>query len=237
MRTEKIRYALRKTDFKSSIFLTFDIDWCSDEVLEYTLNILEAYNLKATFFVTHDTDMLDYMRKNNRLDLGIHPNFNYLLNGDFRYGSNVEDVVKYYKKIVPDAVSVRSHSVTQSSQILYAFYKEGLRVDSNVFIPFDSGINLSPFECGGLLRVPYFFADDVRVSMRWDYDVELYLSQNSLKVFDFHPIHIFLNTENLERYNAAKPYMHDFKKLKEFINTEAYGTKDFLIDLIKGIKQ
>ena len=73
--------------WENKIFLTFDLDWCSDEVLEYTLNLLEQFNVKAIFFITHYTKLLDRMKKNESFELGIHPNFNFLLNGDFRYGN------------------------------------------------------------------------------------------------------------------------------------------------------
>ena len=43
------------------------------------------------------------MRANQNIELGIHPNFNPLLNGDFRYGKSIDEVIKYYKKIAPEA--------------------------------------------------------------------------------------------------------------------------------------
>ena len=86
---------------EKNIFLTFDIDWCIDEVLEYTLEILDRYNVKTTFFITHYTKLLNKMYENKKIELGIHPNFNPLLNGDFRYGKNIEEVMKYYMNIVP----------------------------------------------------------------------------------------------------------------------------------------
>ena len=82
--------------WQDKIFLTFDIDWCSDEVLLYTLDIIEKYDIKATFFITHDTTLLERMRANQNIELGIHPNFNPLLNGDFRYGKSIDEVIKYY---------------------------------------------------------------------------------------------------------------------------------------------
>ena len=72
--------------YENKIFITMDLDWCPDFVLEYVLEILEKYNLKCTFFITHETKLLKYLRENtNKYELGIHPNFNYLLKGNFRY--------------------------------------------------------------------------------------------------------------------------------------------------------
>jgi len=89
----KIIYIENILSWQGKIFLTFDLDWCSDEVLCYTLEIIEKYDIKATFFITHYTPLLEKIRKNSNIELGIHPNFNYLLSRDFRYRQNV-DLVK-----------------------------------------------------------------------------------------------------------------------------------------------
>jgi len=81
--------------WENKIFLTFGLDWCSDEVLFYTLEIIEKYDIKATFFITHYTSLLEKIRKNSNIELGIHTNFNYLLSGDFRYGQNVNLVKNF----------------------------------------------------------------------------------------------------------------------------------------------
>lgn len=36
-------------------------------------------------------------------------------------------------------------------------------------------------------------------------DISDLLSQDGLMVFDFHPIHVYLNTENLQRYERTRP--------------------------------
>ncbi len=127
------------SSWQDKIFITFDIDWCSDEVLSYTLDIIEKHNIKATFFVTHETLLLERMRDNPKIELGIHPNFNFLLNGNFSQGSNIKEVVQYYKKFVPNAVSVRSHSLTQGGSIFPIFEDEGFIYECNTFIPLQGG--------------------------------------------------------------------------------------------------
>jgi hypothetical protein len=226
------------SSWENKVFLTFDLDWCSDEVLSFTLDIITQYDIKVTFFVTHKSSLLEMMKNDPNFELGIHPNFNFLLQGDFRYGKNIDEVIKYFKNIVPEAVSVRSHSMTQNSYILESFEKFGLIYDCNTFIPFSSNIILRPYKyfTGKIVKVPYFWEDDVHVLYRWDWDVKKFLRTPGLKVFDFHPIHVFLNTEDIKRYNSAKPYFKDYKKLKDFINTESYGVRKFLIDLIEEVK-
>jgi len=220
----------KESSWKDKIFLTFDVEWATDEVLSYTLDILQEKNIKATFFCTHQTSLLDKMRENPNIELGIHPNFNFLLNGDFRYGKNYKEVIEYYLKIVPEAVSVRSHSLTQNSSILQAFSDFGLKYDCNLFIPLNGHIENKPFYCcnNKLIRVPYFWEDDVYCSSNEKPDINEYISYIGPKIFDFHPIHIFLNTENLSQYEKYKHFPSE-----SYINKNRIGIKNFFQDLIK----
>lgn len=220
--------------WKDHIFITIDVDWALDEVLEYTLEIFELHHIKATIFLTHETSLIDRIRSSKYLELGIHPNFNFLLAGDFRYGKNFEEVIKYYLELVPNAKSIRSHSTTQNSGILEKFSELGIKYDSNDFIAFNSGIELKPwlYVNHKLVKVPYFWAEDVHMLYREEWSVGRFLSIPGLKVFNFHPIQIFLNTEKQERYLEARPYLKEYKKLKELINP-GIGTRSFLMDLIE----
>lgn len=44
-------------NFDKSLFLTFDIDWASDEIIQDTLDILKENEVKATFFITHESEL------------------------------------------------------------------------------------------------------------------------------------------------------------------------------------
>lgn len=228
-----------KNSWEKNIFITFDIDWCSDEVLSFTLDILEKRKVRATFFVTHETPLLEKMRGNENIELGIHPNFNPLLNGEFRYGKNVNEVVGSFKKIVPEAVSVRSHSLAQSSPILNSFEKNELIFDCNTFIPQSSSIPLKPWKYWSqtLIKIPFFWEDDVHCMYNWDWNIANILRTNGLKVFNFHPIHVFLNTEHLSRYENSREHHFSHIDLIDHKNEKNYGIHNFLSDLITGSKQ
>jgi hypothetical protein len=222
-------------NWNDKIFITFDIDWCSDEVLSYTLDLIEEYNIKATFFVTHETQLLERMRRNPDIELGIHPNFNPLMNGNPEYGKNSHEVLEYFKNIVPEAVSIRSHSMTQSSTMLNLFERYGFKFDCNTFIPYSSGITVRPYKhWTTLVKIPHFWEDDIHCLYQWEWQIHPFIQNNGLRVFDFHPIHIFLNTETLDRYEQAKCYADDYQKLQTFQNNTSFGAKDFLMALIKG---
>jgi hypothetical protein len=229
-----------KTTWKDSIFLTLDIDWAHDDVLTYAIELVERADVAATWYVTHDTPLLERLRQNPKFELGIHPNFNFLLEGDGRNGNNAYEVVNRILSVVPEAKSVRSHHMTQSSGLIELFKKFGLTHDVNQFIPNSLEFNLCPwFLWNGLIRVPYSWEDDIHIlyesrtiqSEQREPD-KLVLNNNGLKVFDFHPIHIFMNTESLERYERTRPLHHKSKELIKH-RFDGYGTHSRLINLLK----
>lgn len=219
--------------WRDKVFLTFDIEWADDNVLANILEIVEEADIKATFFCTHETKILARMRQNPKIELGIHPNFNFLLKGDFRYGKDIREVVEYYMKIIPDAVSVRSHCLSQSTLITDTFIKRGLKYECNTFIPATVGIPLKPWRYydNNLTTVPLFWEDDIHCLYGWDFNVDSFLKGNGLKVFNFHPVIVFLNSENIQRYRLLKEFYHDFNKLSANRNN-GYGIRNFLMDLI-----
>ena len=159
-------------DYRDRIFFTFDMDWCSDEILDYTLDIIDQCQIKCSVFVTNKTILLDRMLNNDDIELAIHPNFNFLLNGEKTNGSSVEEVIKYYITIIPNPISVRAHSLVQGSQILDLYVKYGLIYDCNLFIPWSANIELKPFYHWNpkLIRVPYFWEDDIHLLYNWEWE-------------------------------------------------------------------
>lgn len=228
-----------KNSWLNKLFLTLDIDWANDDVLNDTIDLIERYDVAATWFATHQTRVLDRLRENPKFEIGIHPNFNFLLEGRNDAGRSASEIVQRLMSIVPNSKAVRSHSMTQSSVILKIFKDVGLTHDANHFIPNHSGLELKPWMLwNGLCRVPYSWEDDVHLL----YEVkgikqlstsDIALNKNAgLKVFDFHPIHVFLNTEALDRYEKTR-FLH--QSPKELINYrhEGYGTRNQLIELLE----
>jgi hypothetical protein len=60
----------------------------------------------------------------------------------------------------------------------------------------------------GMIRVPYCWEDDIFCTYRErgvpEPDVTASAQRSGLRVFDFHPIHIFLNTESMKRYEQTR---------------------------------
>jgi len=226
---------INDVDINNKIYITLDVDWACDEVMCDTIELLERYNSKATFFITHTTPILNRLRQNKNIELGIHPNFNFLLNGSLEKGKDYREVISSLLKIVPEAKSVRSHSMTQNSNILQAFTDFELTHDCNHFISVSSQIELKPWYLwNGLVRCPYFWEDDVHIIEKCNLSVYDLINFAGLKIFDFHPIHIFLNTEKLDRYEQTRS-IH--QKPKELIKHrfEGYGTRNRFIELLQNI--
>ena len=221
------------TTWKNQLFLTLDFDWASDEVLEESIFRLEQAGAEATWFVTHATPIIERLRENPRFELGIHPNFNFLLEGQDNSGS-AEEVVESLLELVPEAVSVRSHSMLQSSRILQLFRSLGLKYDCNHFIPAHTGIVLRPWvDWNGMIRVPYFWEDDVAAAENFRSTPRELVTAPGLRVIDFHPIHIALNTRMLETYERARPDHGNMKALRAY-RDPGPGTSDFLDAILGG---
>ena len=119
--------------------------------------------------------------------------------------------------------------MTQSSKILDAFTSYGLKFECNHFIPFDANINLKPwmFWNAKLAKIPYFWEDDAHCHYGWKWDPIEYYRNRYLKVLDFHPIHVYLNTENMARYYKSMEVLSDVSALYRNVNRRKFGIRDF----------
>lgn len=225
------------------IYITMDMDWANDGILADTIALVNRLDIPVCLFVTHDTPMLAELRKDPHFTLGIHPNFLPQLSGQNE--KTFQETIKDMLLFVPEAKVIRCHALVDATPILVTAQEMGFRADMNLFIPFSSGISLQPFRhFSGLMRLPFFYEDDAWALEPGHASPEEHLlSENDgLKIFNFHPIHLYLNMETMDRYNRAKPYYHEFEKLAPFINAgEGSGARDFLVNLkeiadINGIR-
>ena len=222
--------------FEDKIFLTLDVDWAHDEVFADSIDFLRELRAKATWFVTHETAILDDIRDDPNFELGIHPNFNPLLDGSSNGARNATEVIDDVLKIVPEAKCVRSHSMSQNFRLLDLFSDRGLTHDSNDFIPEQSGMELLPYpHWTGLLRVPFFWEDNVQCMYRKNSSICDLVNRNGLKIFNFHPIHVFLNTEKLSRYENTRSQHYKPELLINMRSNSSMGSREQLKQIIDQI--
>ncbi len=222
----------KEESWQNSIYITFDVDWAHDEIIKDTFDIIQEAKVSATWFITHQTKLIRDLRRNKNFDLGIHPNFENLLRGDNKNGKNANEILSNLTGIVPEALAIRSHSLTQSSHLQNLFKKEGLKYDLNHFIPLNSGIELKPWILwNGLIKIPFCWEDDIECMYGNNTNLIELNKHLGLKVLDFHPIHIFLNTKDLNLYQSTREFHQQPDKLIKFRN-RGYGIRNQLFELL-----
>ena len=221
--------------------LTFDIDWAPDFAIDIVLSLLARYNAKATFFVTHQTDILSDIQAHGH-ELGIHPNF--LVNSS--HGKRVAEIMEHVMRLAPSAKIMRTHSLFQSTPMFIEILKNfpQLKLDISVLTykyPLVKRFDWF-YENLKIERINYNWEDDIAFfddSFSWN---SKYLS-SELNILDFHPIHVALNSCSMKNYNNLKQYIGDFnlnkceiKDIENFRNN-FLGTFDFLENILKSKNQ
>lgn len=197
----------------NEFLLTLDVDWAPDWACETVADELERHGVRATWFITHRTPLLDRLRSLPEIhELGVHPNF---LRGS-THGDRPETVLKHVLELVPEAVSVRSHGLFQWGDLFQMLITAGLRVDSSTFLPEHPGIQ--PVrqwrDRRSMLRVPFFFADDHELEKTGPrFELARYVAVSGLKVFTFHPIHIHLNSRSPGPYAEVRQHAGDLRAI------------------------
>ena len=189
----------------SPIVITIDVDWAPDFMIDHTAGILADRGVCATWFITHASPAIDRLRgRSDLFEIGVHPNF---MRGS-THGEEPDDVLRHCLELAPDAVSVRSHSLLQSTPLLDAIAETSLEIDCSVYI--QRVRNAQIFEhwtpSRTLTRVPFVWEDDLearRPDALWDFHEDV-RGSGSLVVMNFHPVHVFLNSSRLDEYEQLK---------------------------------
>ena len=206
------------------ICITLDIDWARDEIVRPVIEMMEQAGVKATLFATHQSQLLNDLDA-DQFEVGLHPNFNEA-NGDFN------GPIQELKALYPRAKGVRSHSLFQSSHILRLFKKNGLKYEGNAFLPFHEGLR-PVVKVKGLVSIPFYWEDDMHFLLGYPFKLEvLRLEAPGLKVFSFHPIHVFMNTCSEEHYVSYRRYYQDPEKLKQSMNLQGEGVATLFRSLL-----
>ena len=189
------------------IAITLDIDWAPDHVIDRVAEQLVAANVRATWFVTHASPAVDRLRQHPALfELGIHPNF---LPGS-THGSTAADVIDHCMTLVPDARSMRTHSLVQSTVLLETIMaRTPVETDVSLFLPGHRGLArvVQPLRARPLTRLPFWWEDDFEMYCPvsdWQLAARCANAEPGLCILNFHPIHVALNSPSLDGYEALK---------------------------------
>ena len=210
---------------------TSDIDWAPEAVIADAIELFNKYNVKCTFFCTHQSSVINSIMNDKNFELGIHPNFLPLMN---QLKGTIEEAIEIVLEIVPNAKGVRSHSLVQSTPLFQIFKDYGLQYEANTNLPYKNDIE--PYKLwNGLVKVIHNFEDDIHFMYNYSFeDTKINTYSNKLNVFCIHPIHIFLNTEVEQTYSNAKVHYQNASELMKYRNTKTFGTRDLLIQLLEN---
>ncbi|MDQ0895411.1 polysaccharide deacetylase WbmS family protein [Agromyces ramosus] len=225
------------------VFVTIDVDWAPDWAMRRLLATLVEGRIRSTWFITHETEVLTELRSHSDLvDLGIHPNFQ----PGSSHGTDAASVVTECMRIVPEARTMRTHCLVQSTPILQTVVDMSpILLDTSLYVRDLSGVTSTelPLDHGrSLTRVPYVWEDDLEFfarEPRWDGGAFLRdrHANEEITVVDLHPIHVALNSASAAGYNALRNFHGgDIRRVSEsdadrFVHTGA-GAATFLDGLI-----
>jgi hypothetical protein len=224
----------------SRVAITIDVDWAPDFAIRHAAETLINNNVPCTWFITHRSQAIDELREHPSLfELGIHPNF---LDGS-SHGNSIDEVIEHTLDIVPDATTTRSHALYQSAPILDALIQRGLKVDVSLLLPNASSLEAVRYysQSGSLLRIPYCYEDCLELNnpnTKWQFSAAT-LQESGMRVFSFHPIHIYLNSASHRTYQTVKDKYACLASLPEadaqkLANRSSCGVGDFFAALVEN---
>lgn len=220
---------------------TLDLDWCSDDILEYVSNLLHQSQKKATWFATHKSQKVNELSKKHNFEIGIHPNFLKLSS----HGSSYSTVLEHITGLFPHSKVMRSHALHQSSPILHeAASMFGIEIDVSLLLPYHPNLKiLDPMGFGGrkIRRVPYFWEDDIEMLNGYTHfnfkDRKHHC--DGIKTYDFHPVHVALNISSFDDYlilKEKKPVPQWDRKFILKYQKSGKGTLSFFEDMLEYIQ-
>ncbi len=217
------------------IFLSVDVDWAPEAAIQDCLELLSGYGFPFTVFSTHDSAAVRQWHDKGG-DVGLHPNFNPLLDGT-QSGKTFRDVVGQLKDLYPHSQGIRPHSLVGGSRFT-ALYKEmGFAYSSSILSGPKAAIQ--PFrEWNGVPHLPIHWEDDIHgLGDQKTPLPTLDLSSFAVFVMNVHPIHVFLNTMDEAHYERAKPHYQDAEKLGPFRNRDKAGVRTQLVSFLDLLKK
>ena len=218
--------------------LTFDVDWAPESSLALVSEILANSKIRATFLATHDSDIIQDLKRDGH-EIGIHPNF---LPGTTQ-GTSPLSIVSNLLDLFPEAKVMRTHSLFQSSPLLYEIFGNFPQ------LKLDLSLSTHRFPHVGSFVWNYQEVSFNRINYNWEDDVAFYdegfdWSKSSppgpLSIYNFHPIHVHLNSHDLVGYNSLKQGLAGplnkatDREIGKFASRDA-GSKNFLEAIVTSI--
>ncbi len=191
---------------EQTFILTLDCDWAPDFILDEVREMLLKKNAHATLFITHSSEALSAWKQEKIFELGWHPNF---MTGSTQ-GENPFQVAKYLNAIAPNATSMRTHNLMQSTPLLKDFLQNTPSIlnDTSLYLPNQIHINSFKLHLGNKIsikRFPFCWEDDLHLLSNGGFNFSwLPFRTKGICILNFHPIHIYLNTNDFSVYHRIR---------------------------------
>lgn len=214
---------------------TSDIDWATESMIQETLLLFNKYSIPLTPFVTYKSETIRKEYRNRERYVGLQPDFM----GTTTRSNDAIEIIDNLLKLNPQAKCFRSHDYFDSSLVTTEFMKRGFKYDSNLCLYLQP--NIEPlWHWSGLLRFPVFFEDYAHMTKNkpWTVtEIPRMLELTGMKIFNFHPVHICLNSPTLAYYEKIKNkiYSDNADVWRKYIY-KGKGTRYFLIELLENAR-
>ena len=223
-------------DSFNCITLSFDVDFAPDFMIEYLLNLLDQYkNIKATFFITHYSNILHKIESDNRFEIAIHP----YDSTNSTQGKDLNNTVQNLLNIAPQSVGCRFHRLQYSYNSLFTIGGYGQIYDCSTF---RYGLEYA-LPCYhpdlDMVLIPYTYEDGTCGAMGHSMRLkDIDLHSKGLKGISFHPLTIYLNCKD---GFFRKKLIQDFKsisslkknQIENYIQYKNNGPKDLLLEVLE----
>ncbi len=219
--------------------LTSDVDFVSDAVLERAYEPFKS--LPLTIFMTGKSEFLNnsVLREIN-WELQPHPNF---CCGS-THGKNIKEVFASIENFSGAKTGFRCHRYFSSNDIEEEFSKRGFCYSSNICTDLEL---VSPFmdRCG-IMQFPVFMEDGGFLKYHGTPHIDFIakkFSKEGVYVFNFHPIHLALNScdfsaiRNLKDSLTTAEYSAMTSDDIDKYSNKRYGMMNFLQKLLDFAKK
>lgn len=222
-------------DLYGKVIISFDVDWAEDFIIKDLFELLKDYDLKYTIFLTHQSEFLNKIFNEKNISFGLHPNFDNLLNGNFSNGETANEVLEKLIDIYPGCNVIRSHTLTRSSRLSQLFKSKNFSVESNYLMHNLDNIPLPWLDFTGMIQAPISWEDDCWLAQPYSINgIKDIIKQNQLNIINIHPIHVYLNSNNINHYNSCRDKHRDSNELINF-RYKGFGVRSILIDLLENL--
>ncbi len=214
------------------IALTFDTDHMTEAAMEIFLRTFD-WPGRAVMFCTQRYAGLSEADH----ELAPHP---YLPEG-----GGWDRELKSKREMFPNAVGWRSHSCVYSQMLAVRLVREGFLYASTDEAWGATGL-MPLYSSWGMLQMPIYYMDTFDISRRifWPgrdhraFDAEMLdraLSSDGLFVFDFHPVHLMLNTPDVDYYMSRRQAFIEGTSHRELVH-RGRGVATFFNELCSAMR-